>query len=356
MQDAKIARMIDKQEITEVIYRLARGLDRCDEALLRRCYHPDATFDQGIFKGNAPEFFPWVLKTLGDMTSSMHSIANILIDFKTADAATTESYFTAYHRITGQVGEPLDMTIAGRYLDRLSRRGGEWRVSHRGSVFDWIITQPATDTAWHEPPMVELLARGQRGQADLSYMFSEDVEAINSKREFATQDAKISNLIDKQEITEVIYRLSRGLDRCDEALLRSCYHEDATDDHGIFKGGVSDFFPWVLEVLHGMVGTMHSIANILVTLHAPDAAKAESYFTAYHRLSGPDGAPLDMIAGGRYLDKFIRRAGQWRIIHRGAVYDWCITQPAADASWRESPMRELLARGQRGRADLSYAE
>jgi hypothetical protein len=56
-------------------------------------------------------------------------------------------------------------------------------------------------------------------------------------------DEKITALIDKQEMTEVIYRLARGLDRCDEALLRGCYHHDATDDHGIFKGTAEDFVP-----------------------------------------------------------------------------------------------------------------
>jgi hypothetical protein len=163
-------------------------------------------------------------------------------------------------------------------------------------------------------------------------------------------DEKITALIDKQEMTEVIYRLARGLDRCDEALLRGCYHHDATDDHGIFKGTAEDFFPWVIEMLRGMENTMHFIGNVLIDLTGPDAAKAESYFTAYHRIAGP----TDMIVAGRYLDKFERRTGEWRIAHRAAVYDYNITHPASDAAWSQPPMTTLLARGKRAPDDVSY--
>ena len=43
---------------------------------------------------------------------------------------------------------------------------------------------------------------------------------------------KIRTAISQQEITAIIYRLARGLDRRDQALLASCFHEGATDDHG----------------------------------------------------------------------------------------------------------------------------
>jgi hypothetical protein len=160
---------------------------------------------------------------------------------------------------------------------------------------------------------------------------------------------KLNALIDKQEITEVIYRLARGLDRCDEALLRGCYHADATDDHGIFKGAAEDFFPWVIPMLRGMESTMHFIGNVLIELTGADAARAESYFTAYHRIAGP----TDMIVAGRYLDRFTRRAGEWRIAHRAAVYDYNITQPASDAAWGAPEMQAVLARGKRAPDDAS---
>ncbi len=43
---AHLRRIADKQDIHDVIMRFSRGIDRCDEALLRSCFHPDATDDQ----------------------------------------------------------------------------------------------------------------------------------------------------------------------------------------------------------------------------------------------------------------------------------------------------------------------
>ena len=44
-----------------------------------------------------------------------------------------------------------------------------------------------------------------------------------------------------QQIADVIYRYARGIDRLDFDLVRSCYHPDAYDDHGSFKGSVEAF-------------------------------------------------------------------------------------------------------------------
>jgi len=40
----------------------------------------------------------------------------------------------------------------------------------------------------------------------------------------------------RQDIAQVINRLARAVDRRDKDLVDACFHEDATDDHGIFKG------------------------------------------------------------------------------------------------------------------------
>jgi hypothetical protein len=162
-------------------------------------------------------------------------------------------------------------------------------------------------------------------------------------------DARLAALADKQEITEVIYRVARALDRCDADLLRGCFHADATDDHGLFKGAAADFVPWVMEMLAGMTATSHFIGNVLIEMTGEDAAVAESYFVATHRIG-----EQDMVAAGRYLDRFARRDGVWRLAHRGAVYDWTTTAPASDEGWRKPPMLGLLQRGERGRGDVSY--
>ena len=38
-------------------------------------------------------------------------------------------------------------------------------------------------------------------------------------------------LADREAIRDCLYRYARGMDRCDEEMLRSAYWEDALDDH-----------------------------------------------------------------------------------------------------------------------------
>lgn len=159
-------------------------------------------------------------------------------------------------------------------------------------------------------------------------------------------------LSSKQACAELVYKLARGLDRCDDALLRSVFHDDATDDHGGFKGSASDFVGWALGLLAKMERTQHLIGNILVEVEG-DRAVGEAYFVANHDMLGADGRAVRMIAAGRYLDRFERRDGVWKIAHRHAVYDWNANHERTDTWDRsaDSPRRF----GERGAADAVYA-
>ena len=75
---------------------------------------------------------------------------------------------------------------------------------------------------------------------------------------------------DKLEIQDVIYKLARGIDRCDENLLTECFHEGATDDHGHFKGTAKEFIEWVIPLLKTMEATQHCICCLLYTSDAAD--------------------------------------------------------------------------------------
>jgi hypothetical protein len=158
-----------------------------------------------------------------------------------------------------------------------------------------------------------------------------------------------SAMEDKLACTELIYRLARGLDRRDPEILRSVFHDDATDDHGTFVGSAKDFVPWVMGVLGTMIRTNHCISNTLVEVDG-DAARSESYFQAFHHIQREGHVEL-LTAVGRYLDTFERRDGVWKIKHRCAVYDWNHVEPAADTWDRNQPGRRF---GQRGPADPSY--
>ncbi|MBI1252247.1 MAG: DUF4440 domain-containing protein [Alphaproteobacteria bacterium] len=167
-------------------------------------------------------------------------------------------------------------------------------------------------------------------------------------------EAALAELLAKQACIELVYRVARAIDRCDATLLASCFHDDATDDHGVFKGTAKDFAAWVMPTLHGMIRTQHAVQNILISVEG-DHARGESYFRAQHTLPGANGGgETEMIAAGRYLDTFERRGGVWRMTHRHAIYDWSTTSPAT-SQWESGPMKEILVRGARGEADPSYA-
>jgi SnoaL-like protein len=142
-----------------------------------------------------------------------------------------------------------------------------------------------------------------------------------------TQSDAIQRLLDKQAITEVLHRYSRGVDRRDRALLATVYWPDARDDHILFAGGGDALLDYLVAAVEGM-HTAHRITNVLIDFDATDAARVESYVWAYHSVPVAGGRE-DVVFGGRYLDVFERRAGEWRIAGRRLIMDYFQRQPAA---------------------------
>lgn len=152
----------------------------------------------------------------------------------------------------------------------------------------------------------------------------------------------LQGLLAKQEITEVTVRYARGIDRLDEALLRSVFHPDSTHNH-FYQGPSSDpdrpaegedpgdFVRFAFQVLSVYTHTHHQLGNTLIEFDSDTQARVETYFTAYHRMR-PQGDPLaaenafetemDFFVAGRYLDKFELRDGAWKISHRTGMTDW----------------------------------
>jgi 3-phenylpropionate/cinnamic acid dioxygenase small subunit len=163
----------------------------------------------------------------------------------------------------------------------------------------------------------------------------------------------VDELVARQEITELLYRYCRGIDRLDWELVRSCYHDDALDDHSIFRGSPDEFVAFFREMLTPMEATTHTLGNILITVDG-DVAGSEAYILAWHRLpaDGPT-PPQDFTASGRYVDRLERRNGTWRIAHRTVVFDWTRIEPVGAEF--PVPADVDIVWGRRDRDDLSYA-
>ncbi len=161
----------------------------------------------------------------------------------------------------------------------------------------------------------------------------------------------VREVADRQAIAHVICQLARGIDRRDKELVDGCFHADATDDHGIFKGTARAFSEWVMVQLASYERTQHIIANQLIEIEG-DSAACESYFHAHHVMLTAEGK-IDIVVAGRYLDRLERREAGWKIVHRGVVYDWNRVDPSTDG-WATQPIASQLQRGEASAQDPSY--
>ncbi|MEP6719964.1 MAG: nuclear transport factor 2 family protein [Variovorax sp.] len=132
----------------------------------------------------------------------------------------------------------------------------------------------------------------------------------------------VGELMDREAIRECMFRYCRGIDRQDEAALRSAYWPDATDRHGPYQGSASGFIEWALKKLSTQgERSVHNVTNLSITLNGSQAA-VETYFLALQRDRDAQGTAREVFLAGRYLDRFEKRADEWRIAARTVVYDW----------------------------------
>lgn len=159
-----------------------------------------------------------------------------------------------------------------------------------------------------------------------------------------------AHLADRLAIADVIALYCRGIDRLDRGLVLSCFHPDATDTHGSFRGAVDEFVAWAFRLLERYDSTMHLVANHHATI-VGTAAVAETYGIAYHRSQDPDPR-RNLTVGFRYLDRLERRdGGPWRIATRIATTEW-VRAAVPEEAW---PVPADSAVGRRDRDDPLYA-
>lgn len=178
-------------------------------------------------------------------------------------------------------------------------------------------------------------------------------------------DVRLQALLDKQEITELVHAYCNAADRHDYEKLRQLYHEDATEDHGsFFKGSAMAFIDSLPAIQAPMNILHHNVTTVNIAVDG-DYAEGEIYVLAFHQVQGED-APLDLMIGGRYFDRYEKRQGSWKFSHRAVVADWatvndpstvCLDQPLLAGSLLGQPGPEdpsydffrLLQRGRAGR-------
>ena len=157
----------------------------------------------------------------------------------------------------------------------------------------------------------------------------------------------------ERDIRNMLYLYCRAVDRGDDILLRSIYHADATEDHFGYVGGVSGFVDLASNMRSWMESGSHQITNILIEIDG-DIAKSESnFFGIAANCTDPEGEQIDLFITGRYLDRFERREGSWKIAARQVVFDTNHTFKAS-GRWEGALYGNFTPRGRSDREDLLY--
>ncbi len=150
-------------------------------------------------------------------------------------------------------------------------------------------------------------------------------------------EERLRLLADKQEIYELSCTYMRGQDRLDPEAHRSVFWDDAWCSYGIYEGGPDGFVEFAQNALTPHKSNHHMIGQVQIEVIA-DEAFGEVYYQAFHRLMDADGSERDLFISGRYVDRYERRGGVWKIAYRSELVDWVRDEAAADGSFKGSAM------------------
>lgn len=163
---ARLEQLIDRQEILDCLVRFSRGIDRFDRELFLSAFHGDAIIDAGEFVGGPEHLYAWAseLHEVGQ-SATQHDLLNHSCEIEGVTAHTETYYlFLARNR------DETNWAAGGRYLDRLERRGGTWRIALRCNVVEWSGMIPTAPIPFADVPDVHRNGAPSRSREDPSYL------------------------------------------------------------------------------------------------------------------------------------------------------------------------------------------
>ena len=332
----------------------ARGIDRADEALLCEAYHDDGTVDYGSLQGSAAQFAAAIAAMHDGAPMSSHRTSNMWTAVE-GRSAISESYVMAWVTLPTD-GDPQPHLVGGRYLDRHSYKLGGWRMQHRQYVLDWITQFPSPQPAATRPAFAPQTfgPQGAHFPWDAgSALIAAHASSNKSMKESIPMDETqaVEEVVAQQAISELGCRYARGVDRGDPEIIRSAFHDDAAIVSGAFNGPAVEFATAIGGLLDEIsIRVAHTVTNHWIDIDG-DNAVGESYVVAFQGTKGD--SPQDVMTGGRYIDRYERRNGEWKISHRTFVMDWTTSADSKDLMGLG--MFEDMVKGERGKGDPVYA-
>jgi SnoaL-like domain len=164
-REARIDALLDKQDIRECLTRFSRGMDRFDRDCYLSAFWGDAEMAAGPFVGTAAECWDWAvpMHDAGQILTH-HSLLNTTTEID-GDVAHSETYyiFVARNR------DESVWQAGGRYIDRLERRDGDWKIALRTNIIEWGCLPPAMPIPFGDVPDIAVNGVTSRSKDDPSY-------------------------------------------------------------------------------------------------------------------------------------------------------------------------------------------
>jgi hypothetical protein len=166
--DSRLDLLLDEREIKNCILKYCHGTDRLDWAMVADCYLPEAVDDHGAFQGGPAALAEWLADKSRFRGRKQHFVANQLVEI-IGDQAVCESYYCCYIEFVDDpefvtTGTAEAVLMGGRYVDRLARVDGRWRISNRAAVVDW--TRSLGEPAYWAAPAAAQFTMGRGDEND----------------------------------------------------------------------------------------------------------------------------------------------------------------------------------------------
>jgi hypothetical protein len=153
----------DRLAILDCVNNQSRGHDRHDVDLMTSVYHDDGVDEHGPTVNSGPQYGSWANQAHSAVFEQhLHNITTHTCEID-GDVAHCESYVIGALVVRGGKVTTL---AGGRYLDRLERRSGKWRIALRRCTIEWALN--GDGSALHSGAFAGFL-KGTWDNADLSY-------------------------------------------------------------------------------------------------------------------------------------------------------------------------------------------
>jgi hypothetical protein len=126
----------DRLDVLDCVNNQSRGHDRHDVELMASVYHADGVDEHGAVVNAGPEYGEWANGAhAAAFSQHLHHITTHTCEID-GDVAHSESYVIG--ALVSKDGGSTTLA-GGRYLDRLERRDGEWRIALRRCTIEWAV-------------------------------------------------------------------------------------------------------------------------------------------------------------------------------------------------------------------------